>query len=180
MNFEVVNVITMACVVRCVMTIEHLKNDEREREKIAIDSTVCCRSSSSSSVTTAISQTIVHLCIRYTCACECVRNVYKIKRKKWESIILTVCVFHRRYVNFVPIHSFIKNTSTTWNASNYVLFQFEWISVVRGAGAKWDAHICCFSFWCVFVIFGLFIRCHFSFIHIHLFAINVLICEYGK
>lgn len=97
------------------MTIEHLKNDQREREReISIDSTVCCWCSSSSfSVTTAISQTIVYLCIHYIlhmCECECVWNVYKIKRKKWESIILTVWVHTPSAMSI--LYQFIRSLKT--------------------------------------------------------------------
>lgn len=41
-------------------------------------------------------------------------------------------------------------------------------------------HSFIFLFWRVFVIFGLFIRCHFNSIHIHLFAIDVLISSMGN
>lgn len=55
------------------------------------------------------------------------------------------------YVNFVPIHSFIKNTSTIWNARNYVVFQ------LGSAGAR-DAHFFVFRF----DVFLLFLDCLFG------------------
>lgn len=73
----------------------------------------------------------------HMCAARMFEMYTKLRRKMginhFECVCVLLWVIHRRHVNFVPIHSFIKNTSTTWNSRNYVVFECERISVLRRA-----------------------------------------------